>query len=630
MIKVAFFKQAVTTAIASSLIFFHAAATDFLLTSPDKLLRVNITIREGRVPAYTLTYKGAPILANAEMGFQDNQPLSVISSSKNFVDRRLPLLFAENNFYHELYNELHILLTDNRALVFRAYNDGMAFRYVWNNKEPVAIAQEFTTFPITSGALYQEDISDEPMDKWAAVNGNEVPYKKVTTAAMTGTAELPLLVQSEKWSALINEAGNTGYARAVLEKKDSVLHTHLLGKDTMPKGSYQSPWRYVLVATSALQLIDKAPMIYSLSPEKAFNNTSWIKPGKMMRSMQLNTDAVLKTIDFCHDMHFQYVLLDAGWYGLGYGMSEQFDPRSDALKPTDALDIPGIVQYGKRKNVGLILYVNEVALELQLPQMLPLYKQWGVAGLKFGFVNSRTPQGLKFMVHAVKQAADAGLIVDIHDNYRPTGLNRTYPNLLTQEGVRGAENMPDADHNTLLPFARFTTGAADYTIIYKGFRYRDSTLLSREERQSKINRTSASPAHQLALSVVFFSPMQCIFWYGNASDYDASSVDVAFFREVPAVWDESKAICGEPGSFITMARRNKENWFLGSITNTSARTWTISLHFLTKGVRYTADIYEDDGKGGIHKTSRQVSATDNIGVNLAPSGGQAVMIRPLK
>jgi alpha-glucosidase len=128
--------------------------------------------------------------------------------------------------------------------------------------------------------------------------------------------------------------------------------------------------------------------------------------------------------------------------------------------------------------------------------------------------------------------------------------------------------------------------------------------------------------------VVFFSPLQCLFWYGKATDYDTASTDVEFFKYVPTTWDRSMAVAGEAGSYITMARRNKDTWFIGSITNTSARTWSVPLQFLGKGRKYTAVMFEDDGKGGIRKSTREVSASDSLQVTLAASGGQAVMIRP--
>ena len=612
--------------IAAILFSFVARATDTIILSPDKQIRVEISTPKDKPPTYTVTFKGEPVLENAEAGFQDHRPMPVISGKRSSVNRHIRLSFAGNNDYHEIYNELAIH-SDDRALIFRVYNDGVAFRYGWGKLDGEVMTEEHTTFPLHDGTLYQEDISHEPVENWAAVNGNEEKYKEVELDAMTGTAELPLLVRSQRWSALINEADNTAYPRGVLEKKDGVLQVHLLGKHVGQKGYCLSPWRYMLIADNSVQLVNKADMIYSLCPPATVVNTSWIKPGKVMRCMQLTTSAVKQTIDFCHAMHMQYVLLDAGWYGLGYGMSKEFRPESDPLKVIDGLDIPGLVKYGKSKHVDMILYANEVAMQHHLPEMLTLYKQWGVAGLKFGFVNSRTQQGLALMMEELRQAGKAGFVVDIHDNYRSTGLSRTYPYLLTQEGVRGAENMPGTDHNTILPFARFTTGAADYTIIYKGSRYKDSSLLSAEERQDKIARTAGSQAHQLALSVVFFSPLQCLFWYGKAADYDTTSTDVEFFKYVPTTWDRSMAVAGEAGSYITMARRNKDTWFVGSITNTSARTWSVPLQFLEKGRKYTAVIFEDDGQGGIRKSSRNVSASDSLQVALAASGGQAVMIR---
>lgn len=214
-------------------------------------------------------------------------------------------------------------------------------------------------------------------------------------------------------------------------------------------------------------------------------------------------------------------------------------------------------------------------------------------------------------------------MVDIHDEYRPTGFSRTYPNLLTQEGVRGNECMPDANHNTILPFTRFLAGAADYTICY----YHQKGL----KNVSGIKTTSA---HQLALSVIFYSPLQFVFWYDRPSDYHGEP-EVGFFERLPTVWDTTCVLIGEIGTRVALARKSGQSWFVGAITNNTGRTIDLPLSFLEKGKKYMASVYTD---GGANEQTRTRVAIEKIPVEsatvltreLRPSGGMALEIVPFE
>lgn len=208
--------------------------------------------------------------------------------------------------------------------------------------------------------------------------------------------------------------------------------------------------------------------------------------------------------------------------------------------------------------------------------------------MKFGFVDGLTQDGIRWLMSAVKKANDAGFIIDIHDNYKPTGISRKYPGLLTQEGVRGNENAPDAFHNTVLPFTRFIAGPADVTFVFPN---------SKEKFDQKLK---VSKAQQLALSVVFFSPLQAMLWYGKPEDY-LDEEEIKFFKYVPTVWDESHYLKGEIGKYISVARRNGDAWFIGNATGLEDWKDSIALNFLDPDKSYQAALYEDDGNGGSKK-----------------------------
>jgi hypothetical protein len=235
--------------------------------------------------------------------------------------------------------------------------------------------------------------------------------------------------------------------------------------------------------------------------------------------------------------------------------------------------------------------------------------------MKFGFVDGFTQNGINWLASAVKKVYDYGFILDVHDNYKPTGLSRTYPSFLTQEGIRGDENSPDAFHTTTLPFTRFLAGPADFTYCYPNAKNKFTKNLK------------VSMGQQLALTVVYFSPLQAIFWYGQPKDY-TNEEEIEFFKYVPTVWNESHYLAGEIGKNISVARRKGDTWFIGNAAGMEPWQTRISLNFLTRGKNYTATVYEDDENGSIRKRILKVKRGDALPVSLKEKTGQAIMVEP--
>ena len=277
------------------------------------------------------------------------------------------------------------------------------------------------------------------------------------------------------------------------------------------------------------------------------------------------------------------------------------------------LDIPEIIRYGREKGVGLILYVDRRQIRRQRDVLFPLYEQWGVKGVKIGFVDVGPQTETAWITETIQKAAEHHLMLNIHDGYRATGNNRTYPNLMTVEGIRGNEHMPTPEHNCTLPFTRYIAGIGDYTVCYYD------------------KRIKTTHAHQLAMAVVSFSPLQWIFWYDRPSMYNGEP-EVEFFRKVPTVWDDTKVIHGQIGQYATIARRSGEDWFIGTINNSQARQLQIPLSFLNSGKSYVAHIYADDPtvqtRTQVGIQTRPVDAKTTLDVPLLPGGGQAVWITP--
>lgn len=273
-----------------------------------------------------------------------------------------------------------------------------------------------------------------------------------------------------------------------------------------------------------------------------------------------------------------------------------------------------VIDYGKSKGVGVWLYVNQHALMKQMDELFPLLHQWGIAGVKSGFVQYASHRWATWLHDMVRKAADNKLLMNIHDEFRPSGFSRTCPNLLTQEGICGNEEWPDATHNVTLPFTRMLNGAADYTICYYDHRLKNTH------------------AHQLAASLIFYSPLQTILWYDTPDRYNGEP-EMKWFEDLETTFDDTRVLSGYPGRNITMARRKGDIWWVGSMTNNEGSTEEISLSFLDSGKKYHAEIYTDGGekvktKTHVKVSSRKVSAKDTMKFDLAPRGGVAIRLIP--
>ncbi len=487
-------------------------------------------------------------------------------------------------------------------IVLRAYDEGIALRYHFpetKNGLFLHVTGERTTFHMPEGTTgwYEE---------WA-----QGPYtlRPLKTSEQWLDCERPLLMQlpDGTYVALL-EAAMKDFVRGKLSlKADHELQVALYDSADVIT-PYDTPWRVIMAAERAVDLINHKELVLNLNEPSRVPNTVFINPGKAFRACRLDRATILQSIDYCQAQGFNYVELDAGWYG-PEGKVES-DARSVA--ETRDFNIPDICQYARERGIGVWLYVNQRALYRQLDALLPLYRKWGVSGIKFGFVHVGNQQWSTWLHQAVEKCSKHGLMVDIHDEYRPTGLSRTYPNLLTQEGIRGNEEMPDADHNTLLPFTRYLCGPADYTLCYFN------------------SRVKNTKGHQLAMAAVYYSPLQFYFWYDQPFT-DKGEAELKFWRDCPTVFDESRALDGEPGQYIVQMRRAGTDYFVGAMTNTEGRTLNIATDFLPKG-RYEVEIYNDDPtldtRTKVRATTMTVSAGQPITLTLQPSGGAALHFRP--
>jgi alpha-glucosidase len=591
---------------------------------------------------YTLFYKGKPVVLESELGvlienqtFESalavpNDTCKVWGENLNFtgiqrkaVDETWKPVYGENSVIRNNYNEMTVSFRKGEMpkeksgdgydknksyfmnVIVRAYDQGVAVRYHFpepSNGLFLHITGEQTQFTMPEGTLaYYEP--------WA-----QGPFSLLPLKDWKGQSERPLTMKlTNGLTVAIAEAQMTDYARMKFTlntaKPNTLQATLYSSVDVIP--AYSTPWRVIMAGEKSTDLIENKEIILNLNPENQLKDVSWIKPGKVIRVAKMTQADAKKCIDFAAERSLQYVHLDAGWYGPEMKMSS----NATTVSETKDLNMPELTAYAASKGIGLWVYVNQRALIQQLDSILPLYKKWGIKGIKFGFVQVGNQRWTTWLHEAVKKCAEYGFMVDIHDEYRPTGFSRTYPNLMTQEGIRGNEEMPDADHNTILPFTRFLAGPADYTICY----YRKD-----------IKNTHA---HQLALSVVYYSPIQFLYWYDQPSAYQGEP-EIEFFDKVKTVWDETKVLNGQVGEYITVARKSGADWFVGSITNNQARKITVPTTFLEKGKKYVVKSFQDDDtiqtRTKVAVKEQKIKGGDVLTFDLKASGGVALIFSEVK
>ena len=540
--------------------------------------------------------------------------------SMESVDTTWTPLYGENRQVRDHYNQLVLHYEkgsngqgtisegyDKRKyyamdIVVRAYDEGIAFRYHFpetSNGLFLHITGEQTSFRMPDGTLawYEE---------WA-----QGPYDKRSLKGEWFESERPLLLQtSDGLYVALLEASMKDYARGKFKlKQENELQIAMYSSADIIS-PYDTPWRVVMAAEKAVDLINHKDLILNLNSERDMQHDwSWVRPGKAFRSGKLTKEGIMQSIDYCAQFGFDYVELDAGWYGPEGRVSSD----ATAVAASRDFTMPDICQYAKSKGIGVWVYVNQRALYQQLDKLLPLYQQWGISGIKFGFVQIGNQQWSTWLHDAVAKCVRYHIMVDIHDEYRPTGLSRTYPNVLTQEGIRGNEEMPDATHNVLLPFTRYLCGPADYTLCYFNSRVRNTK------------------GHQLAMAAVYYSPLQFYFWYDNPF-VDKGEVELQFWKDCPTVFDESIALDGIPGEYIVQARRAGSEWFVGAMTNTEERTINIPTDFLPKG-RYQVELYNDDAtlttRTKVAVKHMTVKSGKPITLTLQSSGGAALHFKPI-
>lgn len=642
----------------------HADTAPMAVTSPDGAVSIAFTLDGDGAPVYSISYRGKVIIATSHLGLDLvkggllGKGMRVTGSRRDSHDATYPLVVGKAREARDHYEELTVSLEETAEphrkldLVLRAYDDGAAFRYVVPEQPGLArvdIASERTEF------RFPTDLECWTLQLGGFRTSYEGEFDRITSGRIRQDAivGLPLVAKTRDESATfaISEADLVDYAGmyfAGLEGGGFGVRSRLSPRrddeklavrTEMKPGGVRSPWRIVMIAAEPSKLIEST-LVANLSTPNAIGDASWVRPGRSawdwwsgpapdgLPNVGMNDETMRHFIDLAGEMKLEYMLVDAGWYSKGPGFGDGMDLHADITKTIPEIHLPELIAYAKERNVGIWVWIHWKLADDQMDKAFPLYERLGIRGVKIDFMDSDDQDMVAFYHRVLQTAAKHHLMVDLHGAFKPTGLARTYPNYVTQEGVMGAEyNKWSArvtpTHNVTLAFTRLLLGPMDYTP--GGFR---NTTPQSFEIHFVEPRVMSTRAQQLAMYVVYESPFACI---SDSPGAYRGQPGADFLSVVPTSWDETRALGGDVGEYVVVARRKGSDWYLGAMTNERGRDIEVPLAFLGPG-EYRATVYAD-GAQPTDVVSMSATIKDGkiegspvLRLRLAPSGGAAVRI----
>jgi len=649
--------------LAFSLLFYTVAdAKDYTLLSPDKQntikISANTQITWSVLRGTELLIKPSPmslLLGNGQqLGISPVVLKSKVSTVNDIITAIVPV---KNKLVPELYNELKLVMKGGYTIEFRAYNDGVAYRFVTSlGTAAVEIDKEEVAFNFNENCQVYLPKENNP-DLESHYEGDFKAMKLAEIAPET-YGYLPLYVASPAGTKMVvteadlydypnlflfGTSGNslTGqFPKVILESKpkpgsdrnDIIVKKADYHAKTTGNRSY--PWRTVIISGSDKGLLENE-LVYKLSRPNVIKDTEWIKPGKVAWDWWnanniygvdfksgVNTATYKYYIDFASEYGLEYIILDEGWSRT----------TTDLLASNKDLDLQELVKYATEKHVGVILWALWKPLDQQMDKILDQYVAWGIKGIKVDFMARADQYMVNFYDRTAEATAKRKLLLDLHGAYKPVGLNRKYPNVINYEGVRGMENNKwettiTPEHNTTLPFTRMVAGPMDYT---------PGAMLNTNKEEFYINFKSpmsrGTRAHQTSMYVIYDSPLQML--CDNPSNYKKEPVYTKYISRFPTVWDKTIALEGKIGEYVVIARKNGNNWYIGGMTNWEGRSFTIPLTFLD-GKKYKVEILKDGINADKHAADYQLiteelKAGEMLTVDMAAGGGYTAILSPIE
>ena len=645
-----------------------SAAKTYDLKSPDGKIAVRVDVGADAV-TYSISRDGKELIAPSPLsltladGRVLGQKATVRKASAKSVDETIEAPFYKRSIVEDRYNALTLTFKGDYGIDFRAYDDGVAYRFRTSMKGEITVADELVDirFPedFTTLVPYARDGKKEPGLARYYFNSFENTYstQPVSKVADDHLAFLPILADAGTAKIVITEADLQGYPGLFLnnsteapvlkgvfapypKKEEQGGHNQLqmLVTEREPyiaatEGTRSFPWRVMAVSKDDSQLLDN-DLVYRLAPASKIADTSWIKPGKVAWEWWnawnlydvdfkagINNETYKYYIWFASQHGIEYVILDEGW---------AVNKQADLMQVVPEIDLEELVEYGRERNVGIILWAGYYAFERDMERVVKHYADMGVKGFKVDFMDRDDQRMVDFLHRAAEVCAEHKMLLDFHGVFKPTGLNRTWPNVLNYEGVFGleqlkwsAESTDMVKYDVTMPFIRMVAGPMDYTQGAMRNASRGNYRPVHSEPMSQGTR-----CRQLAEYVVFESPITML--CDSPSNYMKEPECFAFMASVPTVWDETVALTGSVGEYIAIARRSGDTWYIGAMTDWTPRELELDLSFIGNGnydIESFADgINADRAARDFRKTVSELPQDRRLKIRMAPGGGYAARI----
>ena len=642
------------------------AQKNYQVQSPNRDIKVEVTVADK--VTFAIVQDHSEVMNSAvSMTLQGGEVLGanpkVLKVTKTSVDKQKPSPFYKKDVLKDIYNEMQISFQGNYGLVFRVYNDGVAYRFNTKRKAPILIPHDEALYniPTDYNTFTPYVNSTKPTFEEQFFNSFEQPYVNETISSLNDKRLkiLPLLVdlgdgrkvciteadlEDFPGMFLNNETGKTSLkaVHAPYPKvKEQGGHNQLqmLVKErenyiAKTSGTRSFPWRAFIISRNDKELAD-CDMVYRLASPSRVNDISWIKPGKVAWDWWndwnlygvdfragINNPTYKYYIDFAAEHGIEYVILDEGW---------AVNLQADMMQVIPEIDLQELVDYGKFKNVGIILWAGYWAFARDMENVVKHYSDMGVKGFKVDFLDRDDQEMVNFVYEASEVCAKYKMLVDFHGVFKPTGLQRTYPNVLNYEGVNGLEQLkwsPESydmvTYDVTIPFIRMIAGPMDYTqgamrnAVKGNYRPVNSEPMSQGTR-----------CRQLATYVIFESPFNML--CDAPSNYRREKECTEFISNIPTIWDETVSLDGKVSEYVAIARRHGNDWYIGALTNWTPRELDLDLSFLGEG-DYTLELFKDginaDRAARDYKKEVIPVPTDRkLKIRMAPGGGYAARIQ---
>ncbi|PBJ14511.1 Retaining alpha-galactosidase precursor [Flavobacterium sp. ACN6] len=643
---------------------FAQKKQDFTMNSPYGKIQIKISVTDKI--SWTITHENDLILAPSEMAMtlDGNIVLGknavVLNSKKETVNNSFETPLYKKKSVQNHYNQLTINFKNDFSIEYRVFDDGAAYRFITKKKKDITVKNEevVLNFDQDYNTLmpYVRDLRN-PKDQFISSFESHYENKKISEFSKDTLAFLPFLIDYKNHKKAVfleadledypglfvtNTKNKTGFEsrfskyplqetnggfnylnKLITERADYLVKT---------KGTRTFPWRAIVISENDAALANN-DMVQKLASPSKIKDVSWIKPGKVAWDWWndwniynvdfkagINTQTYKYYIDFASKNKVEYVVLDEGW-----------SIETDIMKHNPNVDLETLIAYAKERNVGIILWASWMAIHDNTEDVFANYAQLGVKGFKVDFIDRDDAKMVNSVYDIAQKAANHKLIIDFHGMYKPTGIQRTYPNILNFEGVKGLENnkwTANDDvplYDTTIPFIRMMAGPMDYT-----------PGAMRNAAKSEFKPSHSNPmsqgtrCHQLALYTIFEAPLQMM--ADSPTAFMAAQESTDFIAKVPTTFDETNALDGEVGKFVSIARRKGTIWYLGAITNWDSRDITIDFSFLEKGKKFQAEVFldglnADKAATDYKKEIVTVDSTTKLKYRLASGGGLAMIIK---